>query len=249
MAENNNSKVSSYISSIKDWKIQEIISGYLNALLILKISNKSIQIPINVSFSNLRKMCDILYDVKENFHLIFKRVLNPKKQIFEQANKLIPSEREIEFMNNIGLLFHRVMVAREQRYLLDYYEKDSEGQDTRTSFKTNITKITRLFKQGLDLLMHVLEDYPNNINLISYFIDNNKELMPIFGKKYDEILKILSTNNKTDDAYFKVVEYYLESGWNDKAILVLKEFIKMKPKHEHAVGILKNIRKVPKVSY
>ncbi len=64
MAGNNDSKISSYISGIKDWKIQEIISGYLNALLIFKISNKSIQIPINVSFSNLRKMCDILYDVK-----------------------------------------------------------------------------------------------------------------------------------------------------------------------------------------
>ncbi len=177
-------------------------------------------------------------------------MLNPKKQIFEQANKLIPSEREIEFMNNIGLLFHRVMVARELRYLLDYYEKNSEGyQDTRTSFKTNITKITRLFEQGLDLLMHVLEDYLNNINLISYFIDNKKELMPIFGKKYDEILKILTANDKSDNAHFKVVEYYLESGWNDKAILVLKEFIKIKPKHEHAVGILKNIRKLPKISY
>ena len=248
MAGNNNSKVSSYISSIKDWEIQGIISGYLSAMLIFKKPIKSI--PISVSFSNLRKMCDILYDVKENFHLIFKRVLNPKKQIFETANKLTPNEYEIEFINNIGLLFHRVMVARELRYLLDYYEKNSEDyQDTKKSFQINITKITRLFEKGLDLLMYVLKDYQNNINLVSYLIDNKKELKLITDKKYDEILKIFSSNNRTEDVYFKVVEYYLKSGWNDRAIVVLKEFLKMKPKHDQAVGILKNIKKLPKISY
>ena len=126
MAVNNDSNISSYILGIKEWKIQEIISGYINALLIFNKSSKSYRSQQQITFSNLRKICDTLYETKENFHLIYKRVLNPKKQIFEAVDKLTPNEREINFMNNIGLLFHRILVARELKYLIDYYEQDSE---------------------------------------------------------------------------------------------------------------------------
>lgn len=251
MAGNNNGiKASSYILRIKDWKIQEVISGYLNALLIYKNSNKSDQIPTNISFSNLRKMCDILYDAKENFHLIFKRVLNPKKQIFEQSNKLMPSKNEIEFINVIGLLFHRVMIARELKYLLDSYEIDSDGfHDIDSSYITNINKIKLLFEHGLDLLIKLLDDYSGNIKLLSYFIDNKNELMPIFDYKFDKILKILSAGEKIDTAYFGVIEYYMESGWKNKASFVLKEFLKLQPRNKQAVGILKKMKKLPTLSY
>ena len=236
---NNNSNTSSYISGIKDWKIQEIISGYVQALLIFRNPSKSTRSQYQVTFSNLRKMSEILYDAKENFHLIFKRVLNLRKQIFEPVDKLTPNEREIKFITNIGLLFHRVMVARELRYLLDYYEKNSEFyHDSKESFNTNIKKITQLFDQGTDLLIQLLSDYQENINLISYFIDNRNELAPIFKEKYDAILLKLTRDDESAHAYLMAAEYDIESGWYEKAMDVLKEFLQLNPQNDRAVKLL-----------
>ncbi|OQX94337.1 hypothetical protein B6I21_09575 [candidate division KSB1 bacterium 4572_119] len=92
-------QISPYVQNIRDWKIREIISGYFDALLIFKNYKRSKSKVANIPFSSLRKICDTLWDVKENFHLIFKRVLNPKKKIFEQCDKLTPNDLEIELMN------------------------------------------------------------------------------------------------------------------------------------------------------
>ncbi|MBC8180467.1 hypothetical protein H8E88_05015 [candidate division KSB1 bacterium] len=244
MAENNDSNVSSYISGIKDWKIQEIISGYINAFLIFSKCLKSNRSRQQITFSNLRKMCDILYETKENFHLIYKRVLNPQKQIFEAVDKITPNEREINFMNNIGLLFHRVLVTRELKYLIDYYEKDSEFyQESKKSYNTNIRKITELFDQGADLLIQLLTDHQENINLISYFIDNREEILPIFKEKYDAIIIKLTGEDKTANPYLMAAEYYVDSGWNEKALEVLKEFLQINPRNERAVQLIKRINK------
>jgi len=241
---NNDSNISSYISGIKDWKIQEIISGYINALLIFSKYSKSDRSRQQITFSNLRKICDILYETKENFHLIYKRVLNPKKQIFETADKITPNEREINFMNNIGLLFHRVMVARELKYLIDYYEQDSEFfQESKKSFNTNIRKVDDLFDQGTDLLIQLLTDHQENINLISYFIDNKDDILPVFKEKYNAIISKLTGNNKTANPFLMAAEYYVDSGWNEKALEVLKEFLQINPKNERAVQLIKRIHK------
>jgi hypothetical protein len=245
MATNNDSHINSYILGIKDWKIQEIISSYIDALLIFSNYSKSNRSRQQITFSNLRKICDILYDTKENFHLIYKRVLNPKKQIFEPVDKITPNEREINFMNNIGLLFHRVMVARELKYLIDYYEKDSEFyQESKKSYKLNIIKITELFDNGTDLLIQLLTDHQKNNNLISYFVDHRKELIPVFKEKYDAILIKLTGKNETEIAYLKAAEYYVESGWNDKALEVIKEYLQINPKHGTAVQLFKKINKM-----
>jgi len=242
MAINHEKKISSYILGIKDWKIQEIISGYVDAFLIFNKSAKTRHSQRQVAFSQLRKMSDIFYDAKENFHLIFKRLLNPKKQIFEQVNKLTPHQNEINFMNNVGLLFHRVMIARELKYLLDSYEKDSEFyQDTQKSFEINIHKIAQLFEQGTDLLLKLLADYINNINLIAYFIDNKADLLPILEEKYNEILRILTGSKKVENAYLIAAQYYVESGWFDKAIALLKDILKIDPQNTQAFHLLESL--------
>ncbi len=243
MENGQNSKIRSYILGIKDWKIQEIISGYVNAFLIFNQSAKTRHFQRQVAFSQLRKMSDIFYDAKENFHLIFKRLLNPKKLIFEQANKLTPNQNEINFMNNVGLLFHRVMIARELKYLLDSYEKESEFYyDTQKSFETNIQKIEQLFEHGTDLIMKMLADYAHNIILISYFVDNKADLLAIFGDKYDEILKILTGGKNIEKAYFMASQYYVESGWHEKASALAKEILNINPQNTQAIQILKSLK-------
>ncbi len=235
-------EVSPYIKNIKDWQMRDIISRYLEAFITFKEFNRSFHKGEIMSFSNLRKIHDMLWDVKEKFHLIFKRVLNPKKRIFEQANKITPSENEIDFMNNVGLLFHKVMVARELKYVLDYYEEDSAGyQDTIASLEHNLERINVLFDQGKDFLVKTLVNYRDNIQLLTYFLENKEMCEPILKKRPDEILKIISGGKKIEDIYMAVVRYYQYSGWNDKAESVLRELLEVRPGHKEATVLLQAI--------
>ncbi len=236
-------KISPYIASIKDRKIRHIIARYLTAYKSFKDYYMSYREGIMMSYSNLRKVHDILWDIKENFHLIYKRVLNPRKKIFEQANKFTPSDSEIIFMNDVGLLFHKVMVARELKYVLDYYEEDSTSyQETKASLERNLDRISLLFDQGLESLIQILENYQNNIQLITYFLEDKEECETIFNKKIEDILKVLSRGRDTEDIYLDAVHYYQNSGWTDKAEDILKKLLKINPSHEKAALMLQAIK-------
>jgi predicted DNA-binding protein YlxM (UPF0122 family) len=240
--EETKTKISPYIAGIKDRKIKQIINRYLEAYGSFKEYNKSFHEGIIMSFSNLRKVHDILWEIKENFHLVYKRVLNPRKKIFEQANKFTPSDSEINFMNNVGLLFHKVMVARELKYVLDYYEEDSNSyQETRASLERNLDRIDSLFDQGIKLLVQMLENYQNNIQLITYFLENKETCESLIQKGNIELLKILSRGRDIEDIYMDAVHYYQNSGWTDKAEVVLRELLRINPSHEKAAVMLQAI--------
>lgn len=240
--EETKTKISPFIAGIKDRKIRLIISRYLGAYSSFKEYNESFHEGLVMSFSNLRKVHDILWEIKENFHLVYKRVLNPRKKIFEQANKFTPSDSEINFRNNVGLLFHKVMVARELKYVLDYYEEDSSGyQETRASLERNLDRINLLFDQGVELLVQMLENYQNNIQLITYFLENRETCELLIQKNNTELLKILSRGRDIEDIYMDAVHYYQNSGWTDKAEEVLRELLKINPSHEKAAVMLQAI--------
>lgn len=236
------SLVGPYIAGARDRKIRYIVSRYLEAYSLFKEYNQSFHEGVIMSFSNLRKVQDILWDIKENFHLIYRRILNPKKRIFEQANKFTPNESEISFMNNVGLLFHKVMVARELKYILDYYEEDSNGyQDTKASLDRNLDRVNFLFDQGIELLVQIFENYQNNIQLITYFLENKDKCESLLKKNIQDILKILSCGRSIEDIYIDAVHYYQNSGWIDKAETILKQLLKINPKHEKATLMLQAI--------
>ncbi len=242
MLDESKSKISPYIAMIKDRKIRDIIAGYLEAYVSFKNYNQLFHEGIIMSFSNLRKVHDMLWDMKENFHLIYKRVLNPKKKIFENSNKFTPTEDEIKFMNNIGLLFHKVMVARELKYVLDYYEEDSESyQETKASLERNLDRINLLFDQGLELLLQILGNYQNNIQLITYLLEHRDQCEAVFNRKIEELLQTLSRGRNIEDVYMDAIHYYQNSGWNDRALKVLRHLLSINPTHEKALTMRKTM--------
>jgi len=235
-------KISPYIEGIKDRKVRQIISRYLDAFEMFKEYNKSFHEGHPMSFANLRKIQDVLWDIKEDHHLIYRRVLSPRKKIFEQANKFTPTDSEINFMNNVGLLFHKVMVARELKYVLDYYEEDTDSyHDTRASLERNLDRIDMLFDQGIELMVLMLENYQNNIQLITYFLEKKAKCESLIKKNIKELLTLLSRGRELEDIYMDAVHYYQNSGWMDKAEGVLRELLKINPAHEKAALMLQAI--------
>ena len=240
--EETKTNVSPYIVAIRDRKIRNIISRYLEAYAMFIEYNKSFHEGVIMSFTNLRKLNDVLFDIKEDFHLVYKRVLNPRKKIFETANKFTPQESEIKFMNNVGLLFHKVLVARELKYVLDYYEEDSNSyQETIASLERNLDRIKLLFEEGVELMVQMLDNYQNNLQLITYFLENKETCKAILNKDITEILKALSRGRSIEDIYMDAIHYYQNSGWMDRTETLLKQLLMINPKNEKATVMLQAI--------
>lgn len=240
--EETKTNVSPYIVAIRDRKIRNIISRYLEAYAMFIEYNKSFHEGVIMSFTNLRKLNDVLFDIKEDFHLVYKRVLNPRKKIFETANKFTPQESEIKFMNNVGLLFHKVLVARELKYVLDYYEEDSNSyQETIASLERNLDRIKLLFEEGVELMVQMLDNYQNNLQLITYFLENKETCKSILNKDITEILKALSRGRSIEDIYMDAIHYYQNSGWMDRTETLLKQLLMINPKNEKATVMLQAI--------
>ncbi|MFX0141291.1 MAG: tetratricopeptide repeat protein [Candidatus Hodarchaeota archaeon] len=234
---------SPYIQNIKDWKIRELVIGFLEAKATFEKNNKPKKKDSFISFSILRKICDMLYETKENHHLIFKKITNPKNHTFEVANKFTPNEGDINFMNNVGLLFHKVMVARELKYVLDYYEEDSTGyQETKASLERNLQRIEMLFNQGIDILLSMLRNHKNNIYLITYFLENKKFCTDQFRIDLESLLKIVTDKDSLENTYLMSAMYYANSGWYDKARKMSQKSLQLNPENKEAKSLIESIK-------
>jgi len=232
-------EISPYVCQIKDWKIRDIIENYVNALETFKFFNHEFRNGRMLSYKDLRKICDFLWESKEGNHLIYRRVINPKKRKFEKAPKLTPNEDEVAFINNVGLLFHKFMVARELKYIIEYYENDSElFEESKIELAGNLKRIKILFERGIELLLKVLYYQENNIPLLTYFLEKKEEIAVTLRRDMSTILESLLGDQKIEHAYFEIGNFYYESGWAEQANSIMKIVLEINPEHQQAQKIM-----------
>ncbi|MBD3287953.1 hypothetical protein GF337_04045 [candidate division KSB1 bacterium] len=230
---------SPYLRSIKDWEIREMVVKYLEVKEMFEKHNKPTKDSEYISFKILKELCDIMFDMKEKHHLIFKKFVDPKKRKFESANKFTPNEGEINFMNNVGLVFHKVMVARELKYILNYYTEDSAGyQETKASLERNLVRIELLFRQGVDILLEMLKSHQDNIHLITFCIENQDFCEKQFNKSLSSLLDIVTEKTDEENVYLRTARYYADSGWFGKARDMCQKSLEINPQNEEAKSLL-----------
>ena len=230
---------SPYITSIKNWEIREMVVQFLEAKEMFEKHNKPSKDSEYIAFKILREICDMMFDLKEKHHLIFKQIINPKTRKFENVNKFTPNEGEINFMNNLGLLFHKVMVARELKYMLNYYREDSSGyQETKNALERNLSRIELLFMQGAELLLKMLQSHKNNTHLITYFLENQEFCEEHFNAGLSDLLEILTDRGDEEHAYFITAKYFADSGWFGKARDMCLKSLEINPQNEDAKSLM-----------
>lgn len=233
---------SPYIQNIKNWKIREMVVRYLMAKAKFEKHNKPTTEREFIAFATLKDLCNEMYEIKEDHHLIFKKLVDPKNRKFEDANKFTPNEGEINFMNNVGLLFHKVMIARELKYMLNYYTEDSKGyQESRRSLERNLCRIEQLFDQGIDVLLTMLKSHTNNIHLITYVMENQSFCVKQLNCELEKLLLILTEEKSIEDAYVLSAKYYYDSGWADKARDMCQKSLVINPENQVAQSLMEKM--------
>ncbi len=228
-------KVKPYLSRIKNWKIRNMVMLYLEAREKFKAYKRMLRKGIFISFEKMIEICEILYEIKEDHHLLFKRHIALKKNKFEKTHKFMPDAIETEFMNNIGLLFHKVMATRELKYVMEHYVEESETfKNTQESLQYHLNRIDILFDEGIEILKSLIGHYSDNILLLTLLLEDPIRTKKHFGKNIYEILEQFVDGKGLDEVYYSVGSFYLTNGWTDKAIKMFEEAFKRNPKHSNA---------------
>jgi len=227
--------VSPYLKQVHDWKIREIVVGFIESKALFELYHKRDKSSKLIPFNILRKLCDLLFVTKENYHLLFRNLIDPKKHIFEDANKFTPKASEINLMNTIGLLFHKVMVARELKYMIDYYEEDTRNyQDSLNSLHGHLSRIDDLFVQGIDDLKVMLRGQKGNIYLTTYFLENSEFCKQQFNDGLPELMTLVSKRDGLEKALIDAAKFYEDSGWKEKSRHMCNRCLESFPENEEA---------------
>ena len=228
-------KPSRYVLKSKSWIIKNVLSNYFKAYNLNADIYREHHSKKGVQFQKLKQLSGILFSAKEDLYLVYKRLVDPRQNVFERADKYTPNEAEIHFINNVGILFHKSMVARELKYMLEYYETESDPDyaDIKSSLDDNIERLKTLFTKGLGLIQPFLANYKDDAVVLSFLMENSRYIEAILGKSVHSLFEELTGGENVIDLYARVAEYFRDSGWDDKAKKVLTDALEIEPENKH----------------
>jgi hypothetical protein len=238
----------SYLASVKDWKIRNMIEGYLRARQLFKSQRRPAKSHRLPSFATLKELGDLIYQIKEDHHLVFRRG-NENKRHGNGNHKFVPGVVETAFVDNVGLLFHKLLTATELRYILEHYAHDGAmWEDNYAALQDSLEKIDKLFDEGVHRVLDLIHAHSDNILLATFLLENGSWASQCLGMPRAQFLKQFINGDSDEQVYVRVADYYVQSGWYDKAEEVLQKVLKTNPKNAAArqtlerVGGQKNLR-------
>ena len=223
-----------YLAAIKPWKIRNMVEGYLTAWEVFHKYHRTKSSERHaLSFETLNKISDILYEVKEDHHLLFRR---PERALQRhEQHKLVPTYSETTLIDHVGLLFHKAMVAKELRYILERYAHDERNWALHfKELQENLERMETLFMEGLELVGSLARNDTENVLLFAYLIEHRRTVAKCFGIRPNEVVSKLVAKANQAQVYYLVARYYYESGWYERAKEVLRKALE-KNKNEAAV--------------
>ncbi|MFQ5627604.1 MAG: hypothetical protein ACE5I1_02495 [bacterium] len=190
---------------------------------------------IDFPFKDLDELCDVLFEIKEDHHLIFKRVVGPEKIKDEDKHKINPAQQEINFIANVGRLFHKMLVARELKYLHSHYDPLNNGDsDGASELEMQLKQIDNLFAEGVKVMVDLMQLHSANVLLLALLVENMNTMRRSIGIKGTDLLRKITGQNNPEATYFLTGKYYMEGGWYTRAEKLFRKILKTNPKHSAA---------------
>ena len=219
-----NPRVSPYLEQIRDWKIQQIVAAYLKSYELFLGLWKQYCKNKKTSFADWCRLCDLLFEAKEDNNLLFYRENGPVDEKERLPGKYVPTIIEAALMNNIGLLFHKAMVMRELQYVQDQYvEESSEFQQNQIEIEHIFKQMEKLHTDGSGFLLTILRDNGDNMPLLSFFIEKKAVIERLYGMFLHKIFESHFGPQWLEKTYGAVNRYFEASGWHERAMFVQQE--------------------------
>ncbi len=228
-------KVSPFIAANKSWLLRKVIADFLYAKNLFSKLFLDYSAGGEVSFEKMKKFSELLFTAKEDLHLLFKRIGDPYQEGVEKSFKYTPNDDEIDFMNNVGLLFHKATVARELKYMLEYYKTDSDDyKQIKVLLDYYVNNMEGLFKVGIEKAKCVLKDSDKNLAVLLYLFENERYVTNAFDKSLKQLLEEILGKEDMDNRINEVGVLCLDSGWPERAFKIFNRAIELNPENNQA---------------
>jgi hypothetical protein len=231
----------SYLAVAKSWKIRNMIAGYVHARLTFqqhwrpKASDHHVP-----TFEIFKKICDILQQVKDDHHLVYRRA-DPANGDNER-HKLVPGYAEAAFVNHVGLLFHKVMVGKELRYILEHYAHDERNWHAHfQELQTNLASLERLFEQDRDALVNFVRSQSDNVLVLAFLLEEQRGVAKCFGIRPTEVLGFFANKLETNQVHYLVAQYHYESGWYERAHEMIQKALQKNSGEERVQHLMQQV--------
>jgi hypothetical protein len=232
-----------YLTTIKDWKIRNMVHGYIEARMLFKSFRLDAKSKRIIPSEELHKICDILFDVKQIYQLLYRLPDDPPAS--RGVAKIPPKAPETEFFNNLGLLFHKVLMTRELRYINENYPTAQTAQQNGfDTVKESLEQIDKLFDDGVQCVMNLIQAHRENPLLIAYLFEDSYRIGKVLGTDCDALLMGMTEKPTTELACMMTARYYIESGWYEKASEMLKRALKVNPANDFVKQLLDRYAKM-----
>ncbi len=226
--------MSPFLAMNKQWMIKKILATYFRAKNMFANLDRERQSGAAVSFDKLMKLSEILFVVKEDTHLLFKRAAATRAERRLDSQRLVPIDKEIELINNVGLLFHKAMAARELAYVVEHYsDSASDMLNNKASLDSYVLKMRHLFEEGMELIKILFRAYKDNVVLLHYMIKNEHYVSYVFGEDLHALFRKMH-DDQIDHAYMQAGLFCLDSGWLDSAKRCFQEALRVNPENDKA---------------
>ena len=228
---------SAYLRGVKTWKLRNMAEGYLRARLACqKLCHDFSDNGKLPAFEALQEISEILAEVKDDHHLVFRR--SDELDLPQSQHKLIPGYAETAFIDHVGLLFHKVMIACELRYILQRYAHDEkEWQRTYDELLINLTAIRQLFDEGAKTISDLMRTHADNALMLAFLYENYRWVAKTLHLSVGSLLEEVFPDEAPAELYNRIARYYHEGGWNDQAYGAAKRALTHDKNHAGAVEL------------
>ncbi len=234
--------ISPFVKHIQPWILRKVTSQYLRAQNMFSNLYRDYLSDRDIPFAELKKLSEQVFAIKEDLHLIFKRVIDPQQRLYEAAAKYEPNTDETEFINTVGLIFHKVTVVRELKYVMEHYATDSDDYaESRSSYELYWQRIQRLFEEGQDWLLKVLIHHREDVVILSLLVEQRRYIEESFGT---DLIQLLQHMGGFEPVYMRVARYFKASGWPDRAKRLLSDVLQNNPEHADAKALLQELNPI-----
>ncbi|KAA3619260.1 MAG: hypothetical protein DWQ05_00650 [Calditrichaeota bacterium] len=219
-----------------------MVATYINVCEEFKQAYQSIDKPEDLPHKTLSTLADMLFDLKEHSKLIYKPFVKSSSMRKAIDHRFKPDTAEVDFLILIGLLYHKMVVTRELKYLYDHYDAVAQNfTDSKDDLLVNIHNILTLLKKSLPALLSFLRFNSGNITLLAFLISVSTKMKKCIGIRGPELIRSILGDENIEEKYLLAGEYFLESGWFDESEKVIKRVLRKDPGNEHAQNILEKL--------
>jgi len=222
-------QVSAYVVTTRPWRIARAVRQYLKTSDRFTTLFEGFVRALGAPAEELGAIRSMLQEVHHDLTLVFRRPEDIATGRFEEVAKFTPQGPELRFLINVELLWHKMQVVEEYRCGVGYYQNDEEGTESmRETLSTNLVNIKSLFDEGRELLLELIAQNADNVMLLAWMIEEPDEVTLGLGVSVEQLLMRLLGPEGVPEAYRKVGDYYLESGWGERAAQVLAAGARLK---------------------